>query len=201
MAGAIEAAARDHAWKRRLATVSMLAGLTVILVACGPAGTPSPPATETSMPSDFRLTSSAFEPGGVIPALHTCDGENVSPDLAWAGAPNDTQAFVLVVDDPDADGFVHWILYDLTGSDSGALPSAVSASPDAPQQGTNDFGEIGWSGPCPPSGEHRYRFRLHALREPLELMVAPDPAGIREALDGADVLAVAELEGRYQRGG
>jgi Raf kinase inhibitor-like YbhB/YbcL family protein len=200
MDGAPEAGARHHGtWWRRPAALLVI--VTCAVAACDAGTVPTSPSPEISMPSDFRLTSSAFEPGGAIPSLHSCDGQNVSPALAWEGAPDETRAFVLVVDDPDADGFVHWIVYDMTGSDSGALPSAVSASPDAPQQGTNDFGEIGWGGPCPPSGEHRYRFRLYALMEPLELMTPPDGAAIREALDAARVVAVAELEGSYRRTG
>ena len=161
------------------------------------------PTTSTSQEvtmADFVLTTSAFAAGGAIPRRFTCDGEDASPDLSWAGAPDDTAAFVLVVDDPDASGFVHWIAYDLTGSDSGGLAVGVSASPDAPPQGTNDFGRIGWNGPCPPSGEHRYRFTLTALAAPLELEGAPRIGDLQRALVGASVLGSAMLEGTYRRG-
>lgn len=151
--------------------------------------------------TDFRLTSSSFEPGGAMPRRHTCDGEDVSPPLAWSGAPDATAALVLVVDDPDANGFVHWTVLDMTGSDSGALPAGVSASPDAPAQGTNDFGRLGWSGPCPPSGDHRYRFRLFALGAPIALPGAPRGRDVLATLDRADVLGTAELEAHYRRGG
>jgi len=161
---------------------------------------PTPTASEAAMP-DFILTSTAFEPGGSIPTRFTCDGENVSPDLVWSGAPADTGSFVLLVDDPDANGFVHWIAYDLTGSESGGLPAGVSSSPDAPPQGTNGAGTVGWTGPCPPSGEHRYRFTLSALTAPLGLTGAPDAKALRDALAGATVLGSTTLEGRYRRGG
>jgi Raf kinase inhibitor-like YbhB/YbcL family protein len=151
------------------------------------------------MPSTFELTTTAFAPGGEIPRQFTCDGDDVSPDLAWSGVPGGTGALVLVVDDPDAGGFVHWIAFDMTGSDTGALPLGVSASPDAPRQGTNDFGTIGWRGPCPPSGEHRYRFTLSALDAPLGLADAPNGHAIRDALSGATVIGSATLEGRYRR--
>jgi Raf kinase inhibitor-like YbhB/YbcL family protein len=151
------------------------------------------------MPSTFELTTTAFPAGGEIPRRFTCDGDDVSPDLAWSGAPAGTAALVLVVDDPDANGFVHWIAYDLTGSDSGALPLGVSASPDAPPQGTNDFGSVGWRGPCPPSGDHHYRFTLTALAAPLGLTGAPRKGAVRDALKGASVLGTATLEGRYRR--
>ena len=161
------------------------------------------PTTSTSQEvtmADFVLITSAFAAGGAIPRRFTCDGEDASPDLSWTGAPNDTSAFVLVVDDPDASGFVHWIAYDLTGSESGGLAVGVSASPDAPPQGTNDFGRIGWNGPCPPSGEHRYRFSLTALAAPLGLEGAPRIGDLRRALVGASVLGTATLEGTYRRG-
>ena len=162
-------------------------------------GLPTSTSQEVTM-ADFVLTTSAFAAGGAIPRRFTCDGEDASPDLSWAGAPDDTAAFVLVVDDPDASGFVHWIAYDLTGSDSGGLAVGVSASPDAPPQGTNDFGRIGWNGPCPPSGEHRYRFTLTALAAPLELEGAPRIGDLQRALVGASVLGSAMLEGTYRRG-
>jgi Raf kinase inhibitor-like YbhB/YbcL family protein len=147
----------------------------------------------------FALTSTSIPAGGEIPRRFTCDGEDTSPDLAWSGTPNGTAALALVVDDPDASGFVHWIVYDMTGSDTGALPLGVSASPDAPPQGTNDFGSVGWRGPCPPSGEHRYRFRLYALAAPLRFGGAPNGRTIRAALDKASVLRTATLDARYRR--
>jgi Raf kinase inhibitor-like YbhB/YbcL family protein len=146
----------------------------------------------------FRLTSLAFADGGAIPTRYTCDGEDVSPALAWEGAPDATAALALLVDDPDANGFVHWVVFNLTGSSSGALPEAVSASPDAPPQGRNGFGRVGYGGPCPPSSSHRYRFTLFALSEPLEL--AGQPAG-RELEDAvsASLLARTQLIGPYTR--
>jgi Raf kinase inhibitor-like YbhB/YbcL family protein len=164
-------------------------------------GTPSAsPTPEATMP-DFALTSTAFAAGASIPRRFSCDGEDVSPDLAWAGAPAGTAALVLVVDDPDARGFVHWLVLDITGSLSGALPLGVSASPDAPAQGTNDFGRIGWGGPCPPSGEHRYTFTLYALSAPLGIAGAPRARDVRAALARAQVLGTAVLSARYRRGG
>ena len=146
----------------------------------------------------FELTSSAFPDGGSIPRRHTCDGEDVSPDLAWSGAPPETQAFALIVTDPDARDFVHWLAFDLTGTPSGALPAGVSSSPDAPPQGTNSFGRIGYGGPCPPSGEHRYRFVLHALDAPVSLPGAPRIDELEAAIEGHR-LATALLTGVYHR--
>jgi len=147
----------------------------------------------------FELTTTAFKPGGEIPSRFTCAGADTSPDLSWSGAPSGTAALVLLVDDPDASNFVHWVVYDMGGSDSGALPLGVSASPDAPPQGRNDFGSVGWRGPCPPSGDHHYRFRLFALGAPLGLTGAPKGDQVRHALAGANVLGTATLEGRYRR--
>jgi Raf kinase inhibitor-like YbhB/YbcL family protein len=151
--------------------------------------------------TEFAITSTAFAPGGAIPTRYTCDGQDVSPELSWSGAPDGTTALVLLVDDPDARDFVHWIVLDMAGSASGALPRGIGTSPDAPAQGRNDFGRIGWGGPCPPSGTHRYTFTLYALATPLALAGQPDGRAVRKALKGADVLATAVLEGHYHRGG
>jgi Raf kinase inhibitor-like YbhB/YbcL family protein len=148
---------------------------------------------------EFRLTSAAFPDGGAIPPRFTCDGADESPELEWEGAPDGTAALALIVDDPDARDFVHWVAFDLTGSRSGGLARAVSASPDAPPQGTNNFGRIGWGGPCPPSGTHHYRFRLLALDAELGLSGAPDADEVRRAAEG-HVLGQAELTGTYARG-
>ena len=150
--------------------------------------------------ADFTLTSTAFDSGGPIPARFTCDGDDVSPDLAWSGAPNGA-VFALLVDDPDADDFLHWALLDFDWTESGSLPAGFSESVDAPQQATNDFGRIGYGGPCPPSGTHTYRFRLHVLGQPLALSGAPEAADVRDALVEADVLGVTELLARYTRQG
>jgi Raf kinase inhibitor-like YbhB/YbcL family protein len=154
------------------------------------------------MPSEagFDLTSPAFDEGGMIPGRFTCDGEDVSPALEWAGAPESVGALVLIVDDPDARGFVHWIVLDVTPTASGGLPEGVSASPDAPRQGRNDFGRIGYGGPCPPSGTHRYVFSLHAVDAPLNLAGSPGGADVRAVMEG-HILAEAQLTARYTRGG
>jgi Raf kinase inhibitor-like YbhB/YbcL family protein len=149
-------------------------------------------------PTPFRLVSTAFSDGGAIPTHFTCDGEDASPDLTWSGAPEQTQSLALIVTDPDARGFVHWLAYDLTGAPSGGLPAAVSSSPDAPSQGTNSFGKLGYGGPCPPSGTHHYTFVLYALDRALELTGAPRIDEIRSAMQ-AHVLAETRLTGTYPR--
>ena len=150
---------------------------------------------------DFALTSTAFDPGGAIPRRFTCDGEDVSPELSWSGAPDGAAALTLVVDDPDARGFVHWIVLDMAASATGALAHGVGVSPDAPAQGRNDFGKVGWGGPCPPSGAHHYAFTLYATAAPLNLPGQPDGSAVHAALADAQVLGKAVLEGTYRRGG
>jgi Raf kinase inhibitor-like YbhB/YbcL family protein len=146
----------------------------------------------------FQLTSPAFEAGAAIPQKFSCDGEDVSPALEWSGAPDDTTAMALIVDDPDARGFIHWVVFDMVGSQTGGLAEGISSSPDAPTQGTNDFGRIGWGGPCPPSGTHRYRFTLYALDALLGLTGTPTAADVRASMEGHTV-GQAELTGTYTR--
>lgn len=146
----------------------------------------------------FSLTSPDIEPGAPIPARFTCDGKDRSPALAWTDVPAGTAALVLVVDDPDAGGFVHWLVLDLPAGDVG-LPAGVTPSATAPRQGRNDFGTPGWRGPCPPSGTHRYVFTLYALERPLGLRGTPSGDDVRAALGAARVLATATLEAPYAR--
>ena len=148
----------------------------------------------------FELASPAFAAGAAIPTRYSCDGEGVSPPLVWKGAPEGSTSLALIVDDPDAGGFIHWVAFDLVGSQAGELSESVSSSPDAPPQGANDFGQVGWGGPCPPSGTHHYRFRLHALDVVLGLTGTPKATDLRAAMEG-HIVGEAELVGTYSRGG
>ena len=152
---------------------------------------------ESGRPSTFSLTSPAFADGAAIPREHTCRGDDVSPPLAWHGVPAGAAALLLFVDDPDGRDWVHWAVLDLPGSD-GQLPRAVPPAADPPRQGRNDFGKVGYGGPCPPSGNHHYRFTLYALSAPLGLPGHPDGAAIRAALAQADVLARVTLVGTFR---
>jgi Raf kinase inhibitor-like YbhB/YbcL family protein len=148
----------------------------------------------------LEIRSSAFSEGGSIPAQYTCDGKDVSPPLSWSGAPEGTKAFALVCDDPDARGWVHWVIYDLPASLSG-LPEAVPTHErvaEGGRQGTNDFRKTGYGGPCPPSGTHRYVFTLYALDSDLKLAGGATKAQLTGAVRG-HVLAEGRLTGKYSR--
>ena len=150
----------------------------------------------------LTITSSAFQHGGAIPAQYTCDGANISPPLRWSGAPAGTATFALVADDPDAPRgtWAHWVLYDLpamtTALDEHVPPQA--SLPNGAKQGTNDFRAIGYGGPCPPSGVHRYFFRLYALDARLGLPSGATKEQLLEVMAG-HILAHAELMGTYRR--
>ena len=128
----------------------------------------------------FVLKSPGFAEGGQIPIKHSCDGRDVSPALVWEDAPAATAALALIVDDPDARGFVHWGAYNIAGGPTGGLPEGAGSA-SAPPQGRNDFGRVGWGGPCPPGGTHRYRFTLYALSSALTLSGTPSASEVRGA--------------------
>jgi Raf kinase inhibitor-like YbhB/YbcL family protein len=152
------------------------------------AGGAASPTTATTL----RLTSPAFENGAAIPTDFTCVGEDVSPPLAWTGVPAGTAELAVVVRDPDADGFVHWVIAGLS-PDLGGV--ARGNPPSQAVEELNDFGRQGWSGPCPPSGTHNYDFRIYALAEPSGLAAGADGARAAEQLESATVLASAALSG------
>jgi len=148
------------------------------------------------------ITCPAFQPGELIPAVYTCDGNDFSLPLKWAEAPPGTHSFALISDDPDAPvgTWVHWVVWN--------IPSAMNSLeenqpkkeslPGGARQGTNDFRRVGYGGPCPPSGTHRYYFRLYALDATLDLPATTTRAQLEKAMKG-HVLAEAELMGKYRR--
>ena len=150
----------------------------------------------------MKIESPSFPDGGPIPRAFTCDGRDVSPPLSWTGLPAGAQTLALICDDPDAPGktWVHWVLYDLPVS-VGELPEGVPPQGEAfgGRQGTNDFRKLGYGGPCPPSGTHRYFFKLYALDSPLRLPAGATKAQLERAMEG-QILAQASLMGRYARG-
>jgi Raf kinase inhibitor-like YbhB/YbcL family protein len=155
----------------------------------------------------LSLTSTAFTAGGAIPKRYTCEGDDVSPPLAWRDPPAGTKSLVLIVDDPDAPDpaapkltWVHWVLYDIPAT-AGGLPEAVkpSALPRGTRQGLNDWKRTGYGGPCPPIGRHRYFHKVYALDTVLGDLGQATKAKLEAALKG-HVLAQAELVGTYQKG-
>ena len=150
----------------------------------------------------FTLQSSAFQNGGSIPKKFTCEAADVSPELTWSGAPEKTQSFALIADDPDAPmgTWVHWVIYDLPAN-TAKLPEGVPMQEQAADaaQGKNSFGKIGYGGPCPPPGKpHRYFFKLYALDSKLNLKPGARKPEVEAAMKG-HVLAQAELMGKYGR--
>ncbi|MCC4117777.1 YbhB/YbcL family Raf kinase inhibitor-like protein [Aromatoleum toluclasticum] len=154
----------------------------------------------------LTLTSIVFEHGKAIPAAYTCEGRNVSPPLAWSGAPPGTRSLVLIVDDPDAPDpaapkmtWVHWVLYNIPTTAEG-LPEAVAtaALPPGSLEGLNDWKRTGYGGPCPPIGRHRYFHKLYALDTVLPDLAHPTKARLETEMRG-HVLAQTELIGTFQR--
>jgi Raf kinase inhibitor-like YbhB/YbcL family protein len=163
-------------------------------------------ATRKEAPVSLTLTSPAFEPMGGIPKRHTCDGEDLSPPLAWSAVPAGTKSLALVVDDPDAPDpaapkrvWVHWILYGLPPGTTAIEQGATARTlPPGTREGLNDWKRTGWGGPCPPVGRHRYFHKLYALDIVLPDLHHPDRAALEKAMAG-HVIAKAELVGTYQR--
>jgi Raf kinase inhibitor-like YbhB/YbcL family protein len=147
----------------------------------------------------MRLTSAAFADGQRVPTRYTCDGDNVSPELEWFEVPEGTVTLALTCQDPDAPRgtFTHWVVWNLSpakgGLDAGEVPTGA-------RQGVNDFGNVGYDGPCPPRGHgtHHYHFTLYAVPMELGLPEGSTIEDLRAALDG-NALARAELVGTYER--
>lgn len=151
----------------------------------------------------FELKSSAFGNGSSIPSKYTCDGQDTSPPLSWNDAPSGTKSFALIADDPDAPmgTWVHWVVWNVPASASGlgeALDKKAALS-DGTKQGVSDFKRPGYGGPCPPSGTHRYMFKLYALDTVLDLEQSATKAKLESAMKG-HVLGQATLMGTYARG-
>jgi hypothetical protein len=150
----------------------------------------------------ITITSSAFTEGAMIPKKHTCDGEDISPDLKWSGVPKEAKSLALICDDPDAPvgTWVHWVLFnilaDVTGLPAGISPEAVLKN--GALHGKNDFRKLGYGGPCPPGGTHRYFFKVYALDTLLDLESGSTKAQIVAAMKG-HILAEGQLMGKYKR--
>ena len=164
----------------------------------------------------IQLRSPAFADGGMIPKASTCDGSDRSPPLEWSGVPAQAQSLVLICDDPDAPmgTWSHWVVFNLAreakalnqgvppeetiAPATDGLPGSAAGKLPQARQGTNDFGKIGYRGPCPPGGTHRYFFRLYALDTRLELSSSATRKQVLKAVEG-HILAEGTLIGKYKR--
>lgn len=154
----------------------------------------------------FILESSAFEQGGAIPSVYTCQGDDISPSLTWSQAPSKTKSLVLIVDDPDAPDpkapkmtWVHCLLYNIPADTSGLDKHMFATNlPAGTKEGLNDWKELGYRGPCPPIGRHRYFFKLYALDSVLDDLKSPTKSKLVSAMQG-HILEQAELVGTYEK--
>jgi len=150
----------------------------------------------------ITITSSSFTEGGMIPKKQTCDAEDISPDLKWSGVPKEVKSLALICDDPDAPvgTWVHWVLFnipaDVTTLQAGVSPDAVLKN--GTRHGENDFRKLGYGGPCPPGGTHRYFFKIYALDTLLSLESGSTKSQLLAAMKG-HILAEGQLMGKYKR--
>jgi len=151
---------------------------------------------------EIKITSPAFEEGGLIPAKYTCDGADVSPPLQWQGVPEGAQSIALISDDPDAPvgTWVHWVVYNLS-ADTKELAENIPADEtlaSGAKQGMTDFRRIGYGGPCPPGGTHRYFFKIYALETKLDLPAGAKKTDLLKAMEG-HIIGQGQLIGKYKR--
>ena len=154
----------------------------------------------------LRITSPAFEHGESIPRRYTCEGDDISPPLEWSGVPKGTKSLALIADDPDAPDpaapkrvWVHWVLYDIPPDVTGLLEGTGGTDlPPGTLAGLNDWKKVGYGGPCPPIGRHRYFFKLYALDCVLRDLGHPTQAKLERAMDG-HVLEQAKLVGMFKK--
>ncbi|HPL62709.1 MAG TPA: YbhB/YbcL family Raf kinase inhibitor-like protein [Syntrophales bacterium] len=180
--------------------ISILVFFSVVLFLIPEAGAEA----RTKGGKKMEIRSSAFQNGGMIPAKYTCDGSDVSPPVEWSAAPVGTKSLALISDDPDAPAgtWVHWVVYDIPAETTG-LPENVPAGKtleNGGKQGTTDFGKTAYGGPCPPSGTHRYFFKVYALDSMTDLPPGATKNQLLQAMKG-HILAEGQLVGKYKRTG
>jgi Raf kinase inhibitor-like YbhB/YbcL family protein len=181
-------------WETALAGSAALLLHVPICFGQTPAESPNSIATSNAVKGvplmQFTLSSSGFAPGQAIPRKYSCDGQDISPPLTWGEPPQNTRSLALVADDPDAPGgtYVHWVLYN--------MPPHTRALPEAVHK--NSWGRLGYGGPCPPGGTHRYFFKLYALDRMLDLAAGASKQRLLEAMQ-SHILGEADLMGTYSR--
>jgi len=159
-------------------------------------------ATRDAKLPGIELSSGAFEDKGLIPQKYTCDGADISPPLAWTTSGDSIKSFALICDDPDAPmkTWVHWVIFNIP-TKRHELPEKIPPKKelaDGTRQGRNDFGNIGYGGPCPPRGTHRYYFKIYGLDCQLKLKAGATKKQLLKAMKG-HVVAKGQLMGRYRR--
>jgi len=154
-------------------------------------------AKEDKKMAELKISSPVFENNGAIPRKYTCDGADVNPPLKFENVPQAAKSLALIVDDPDAPAgtWVHWVVWNIN---PGTLEIKENTIPAGALQGTNDFRKPDYGGPCPPSGTHRYFFKLYALDAPLPLASGAKKADLEKAMKG-HIVAQAQLVGLYSR--
>ncbi len=184
--------------------LALLFGLLLLAAACvgddDVAQTPPPQTGAATGAEEMIVTSNIFTDGGRIPVAYTCDSDNISPDVQWSGAPDATVSFALIMDDPDANGFIHWVVYSIPGNAIGVPPGVTDEATlaNGSVQGSNGRGQIGYTGPCPPSGEHTYVFAIYALDAELELGSGATADEVTALID-PHVLEAGRITGTYSR--
>ena len=182
-------------------------GFLLLLIGCA---SPAPPAQRPlanvnpsqNRESSIQVTSTAIKEGQPIPRPYTCDGVNISPPLEWNGTPKSAKTIAIIADDPDAPSgtWVHWVVYNLPAENIGLVEN-LPATEDLKAgglQGMNDFKKIGYGGPCPPSGTHRYFFKVYAIDSELPLKAGATKADVEKAMQG-HIVAQGQLMGTYSR--
>jgi Raf kinase inhibitor-like YbhB/YbcL family protein len=190
--------------RTRSSAFTILSSLALFGCSSGPKPLPpEPPAKQSpDRKSEIKVTSAAFNEGQPIPRQYTCDGVNVSPPLEWSGVPKTAKTIAIIADDPDAPAgtWVHWVLYNLPAENIGFVEN-VPATENLKVggfQGKNDFEKIGYGGPCPPSGTHRYFFKMYAVDGELALKAGANGAELEKALQG-HIVSQGQLMGTYRR--
>ena len=176
--------------------------LAIILCGCEKEEKPSESKEEEAENMKIKVISPAFEEGGMIPSKYTADGQNISPPLKWEGVPDGTKSIALISDDPDAPvgTWVHWVMWNIP-AEARELTENIPPDedlPDGSRQGITDFRSIGYGGPAPPSGMHRYYFKVYALDMKLDLPSSSKKADLLKAMEG-HILAEGQLMGKYKR--
>lgn len=195
------------------AKICLVALILLALSACQKGSSPAPqntaqptptaaPNSSPALKGAIKLTSEAFADNGMMPPKYTCDGDNVSPPLKWEGVPEKAKMLALIADDPDAPNgtWTHWLLFNLSAS-AKELPENIppeNQPASVATHGTNDFKKLGYGGPCPPSGTHRYFFKLYALDVELKLDAGATKDELLKAMEG-HVLAEGQLVGKYEK--